>query len=226
MGIDFDVLALLGSGTLLLIYYLFLMARVKRDVDFTVHSINRRARAQWVMDVMKHHGKKDVMAVQTLRNFSMSATFKASSSILLILGTLTLSGQADDMAKTWHVFDIVGSRSADLWVLKIMCLLSVLLLAFFSFAMCLRVLNHVVFMVNLPEEDARGSLSPARVGQRLNSAGAFYTLGMRAFFLAVPLTFWLFGPLFLFMSTAGLIVALYHLDRNPMAEKHTNIERE
>ncbi|MFJ7566909.1 DUF599 domain-containing protein [Herminiimonas sp. NPDC097707] len=218
MGIDFDVLALLGSGSLLLIYYLLLLVRVKRDPEFTVHSINRKARAQWVKDVMKNYGKKDVMAVQTLRNFSMSATFKASSSILLILGTLTLSGQAENMAKTWHVLDVVGSRSADLWVLKIMCLLSVLLIAFFAFAMCLRVLNHVVFMVNLPEEDAQGSLSPVRVGQRLNSAGSFYTLGMRAFFLAVPLTFWLFGPLFLFLSTVGLIVALYHLDRNPLAE--------
>lgn len=218
MGIDIDVIALLASGLMLLAYYLFLMMRVKRDPNFTVHSVNQKARALWVMDVMRSQGKKDVMAVQTLRNFGMTATFKASSSILLILGTLTLSGQAENMARTWHVLDIAGSRAADLWVVKIMCLLSVLLVAFFAFAMTLRLLNHVVFMVNLPEADAQGSLSPQRVGQRLNSAGVFYTLGMRAFFVAVPLTFWLFGPVFLFLSTAGLIIALYHLDRSPLAE--------
>lgn len=89
--IDIDVLALCSSGLLLLAYYFYLMIRVKRDPDFTVHSVNHRARALWVKDVMSSQGKKDVMAVQTLRNFGMTATFKASSSILLILGTLTLS---------------------------------------------------------------------------------------------------------------------------------------
>lgn len=217
--IDIDVLALCSSGLLLLAYYFYLMIRVKRDPDFTVHSVNHRARALWVKDVMNSQGKKDVMAVQTLRNFGMTATFKASSSILLILGTLTLSGQAESLSRTWHVLDFAGgSRAAEWWVIKIICLLTVLLVAFFAFAMCLRLLNHVVFMVNLSQTDAQGSLSPERVGQRLNSAGVFYTLGMRAFFVAVPLTFWLFGPLFLVLSTAGLIVALYHLDRSPLAE--------
>jgi uncharacterized membrane protein len=37
---------------------------------------------------------------------------------------------------------------------------------------------------------------------------------MRAFFFAVPLVFWLFGPPFLISATVGLVIALYHLDRN------------
>src|SRR5258706_8269213 len=104
--VDVDVIALCASGLLLLAYYLFLLVRVRRDPDFTVHAVNHKARALWVMDVMRSQGKKDVMAVQTLRNIAMTATFKASSSILLILGRLTLSGQAENLSKTWHVLDI------------------------------------------------------------------------------------------------------------------------
>lgn len=38
---------------------------------------------------------------------------------------------------------------------------------------------------------------------------------MRAYYYAVPLVFWLFGPHFMLLSTLGLIVVLYRLDRAP-----------
>ena len=38
--IDTDVIALCGSGVLLLAYYLYLAMRVRRDPDFTVHSVS------------------------------------------------------------------------------------------------------------------------------------------------------------------------------------------
>jgi uncharacterized membrane protein len=56
------------------------------------------------------------------------------------------------------------------------------------------------------------------VARRLNRAGNFFAIGMRAFFFAVPLVFWLFGPPFLVGATLGLVVALYHLDRSEQAE--------
>jgi uncharacterized membrane protein len=40
---------------------------------------------------------------------------------------------------------------------------------------------------------------------------------MRAFFFAVPLVFWLFGPAFLLLATLGLIITLYQVDRSPSA---------
>lgn len=210
-----DAIVVIVCGLLMLAYYLFLVIRTRRDPEFSVHAVNHKARRLWVLDVMRHRGK-DVMAVQTLRNLEMAATFKGSSAILLILGTLTLSGQADSLAKTWHVFSPGASPAAGLWTVKILCLLTVLIVAFFAFAMTIRLLNHVVFMVNLPPEDAFGSLSPEKIAQRLNRAGRFYAIGMRAFFIAVPLAFWLFGPWFLLGATVGVIAILYQLDHNPL----------
>lgn len=205
------------SGLLVTLYYAFLVVRVRRNPDFTIHAINHRARSLWVKDVMGHP-QKDVMAVQTIRNLVMAATFQGSSAILLILGTLTLSGQAESLAKTWHVLSSGGSQSAQWWIIKIVCLLTALIVAFFAFASVIRLLNHVVFMINLPQTDALGMLSPENVARRLNRAVSFYRIGMRAFFITVPLVFWLFGPLFLVAATGGLILVLYHLDRNPLTE--------
>lgn len=213
-----DTVALGVSALLFISYYAFLISRARRDPDFTIHAINQKARVLWIAAVMKDRSK-DIMAVQTLRNYVMAATFKASSAILLILGTLTLSGQAESLARTWHALNVAGSPAPEWWIVKIMCLLTALIVAFFAFAMTIRVLNHVVFMVSLTPADAQGALAPERVAQRLNQAGAFYTIGMRAFFLTVPLVFWLFGPLFLVVATLGLVVVLYHLDRSPISEQ-------
>jgi uncharacterized membrane protein len=52
------------------------------------------------------------------------------------------------------------------------------------------------------------------VARRLNRAGNHFATGLRAFFFAVPLVFWLFGPAFLVLATLGLVAALHRLDRS------------
>ncbi|NEX60488.1 DUF599 domain-containing protein [Noviherbaspirillum galbum] len=209
-----ELLAVAFSLALLAGYYAFLVRQVRRDPDYTIHAINQRARQVWVAEVMRN-SSKDIMAVQALRNYVMAATFKASSAVLLIIGTLTLSGQAENLSHTWHVFDGAAGPAPAWWVTKVVCLLTVLIVAFFAFAMTVRILNHVVFMISIPAAEANGQLAPERVAARLNRAGKCYSVGMRAYFTTVPLVFWLFGPGLLVLASIGLVLALYILDRNP-----------
>jgi uncharacterized membrane protein len=213
---DIDTIAVLVSAALLTAYYVFLAIGTRRNHDFTIHAVNDRARLIWVRAVMQTTGN-EIMAVQTLRNMAMAATFKASSAILLIMGTLTLSAQAESLARAWQLLGIAEHAQIEWWIIKIMALLTALIVAFFSFAMSVRVLNHVVFMINVPAAEAHGALAPDRTAQRLVQAGMFYRLGMRAYFVTVPLVFWLFGPIFLIAATVGLIAVLFFLDRNPAA---------
>ncbi len=207
-----DVLAMLASLSFVAVYYAVLLARTRRDRTSSIHGVNELARSLWVRSVMGTAGK-DVMAVQTLRNFIMGASLMATTSAFLILGALTLTGQAESISRSWHVTSLFGSSSAELWILKVMCLLADFIVAFFAFAMAIRLANHVVFMVNVPGPEAHPMLSPEAVARRLNRAGSHYAAGMRAFFFAVPLVFWLFGPLFLVIASAGLVYALGRLDR-------------
>lgn len=211
-----DALAFLVSAALVGAYYLWLLAKTRRDPTYTIHGVNELARASWVRNVMANPSK-DVMAVQTLRNFIMGASLMASNAAILILGTLTLSGQAEGIARSWHVFNAMGSSSAELWIVKVLCLLVDFIVAFFAFAMAVRLANHVVFMINVPGEGAHAALAPETVARRLNRAGNHFAIGMRAFFFAVPLVFWLFGPAFLVLATLGLVFTLYRLDRHRAA---------
>ena len=72
-------------------------------------------------------------------------------------------------------------------------------------------------MINVPLTMEHRALSPRHVALHLNRAGSFYAIGMRAYYLAVPLVFWLFGPHFMLLATLVLIPILYYLDRTPKA---------
>jgi uncharacterized membrane protein len=207
-----DIMAFALSAAIVAAYYGFLNMKVRANPTYTIHGVNALARSLWVEHIMRNTSK-DVMAVQTMRNFIMGSSLMASTAALLIIGTLTLSGQAQNIAQNWHVLSLEGSFATELWIIKVMFLLVDFIVAFFAFAMSVRLANHVVFMVNVPEHDAHHNLSPKAVARRLHRAGNMFAIGMRAFFFAVPLVFWLFGPYFLLISSIGLVVALYHLDR-------------
>ena len=210
-----DLLSLALSVSMIGAYYYYLRIRVRRDPTYSIHVINESARRLWVQHVMANP-TKDVMAVQTMRNFIMVGTLMVSTATLLIIGTLTLSGQADSIARSWHAINHLGPPSAELWTLKVMCLLADFLVAFFAFTMSIRLANHVLFMINVPRELREGNdaLAPEAVARRLNRAGYMVAVGIRAFLVAVPLVFWLFGPVFLVVATIGLLLVLFRLDRS------------
>ena len=210
-----DLLALALAVSMIGAYYLHLRIRVRQNPAYSIHFVNESARRLWVEHVMANPAK-DVMAVQTLRNFIMVGILMVSTSTVRILGTLTLSGQADSIARSWHPVNYLGPPSAELWSLKVMCLLADFLVAFFAFTMAIRLTNHVLFMINVPRELREGNdaLAPEAVARRLNRAGYLMAVGIRSLFVAVPLVFWLFGPAFLAIATIGLLIVLFRIDRN------------
>jgi len=210
-----DAGALAAAIALVLAYYAYLRWQVrKRNPHYTVHAVNTLARVRWVETVMAS-GKMDVLAVQTLRNSVMAASFMASTAILLIIGVLTLSG-AEKSGELWHALNI-GTTDLRLTTLKLLLLLVDFFFAFFCFSMAVRFFNHVGYMINVPVTHGLEALAPAQVASYLNRAGTYYTYGTRAFFCCVPLVFWFFGPHFMLLAAVALLAALYRLDRPPDA---------
>jgi uncharacterized membrane protein len=209
-----DLLSFAISAALLLAYHLFLSYKLKRDAAYTIHGVNALARSAWVENIMKS-GDKEILAVQTLRNAIMGPTFLASTAVLLIVGTLTLSGQTDKLEETWHVLDVYGAKHPALWQTKVILLVLDFLVAFFGFTMAIRLFIHVGFMINVPLSMNHRPIAPAHVAMHLNRAGSFHSIGMRAYYFAVPLLFWLFGPHFMLGSTVVLIAVMFRIDRTP-----------
>lgn len=211
-----DLLSIALSTTAILVYQLYLRWRTGRDPASSAQDVMLVARAAWVESVMRE--RRDILAVQTLRNSTMSASFMASTAVLLIIGVLTLSAQGDKLSGTWHALNFLGPASVELWLFKLLVMLFDLLFAFFSFSMSVRMFHHLGYLINVPLNPPPEFGQIRHVVAQLNRAGIYYRVGMRAYYFTVPLLFWLFGPLLLVGATAMLIFFLYHLDRAPRRE--------
>ena len=195
---------------LLVAYYVHLYHKTRNDPLSTALGLARRTRALWVQAMMK--GSKDIVAVQTLRNWTMAATFLASAAILIGLGIFNLAVTADKQGELSHLIAPFSSAHPGLWLVKLIILGADFLFAFFNFTLAVRYYNHTGFMINLPV-DSSMEITVEDVIQILDRGGTHYTLGMRGYYLAIPLALWLIGPLWLLAGTLLLITILYRLDR-------------
>jgi uncharacterized membrane protein len=208
-----NALAFAISLALISGYQLYLRYRLRHDPAYTIQAINAQAREIWVESIMTHD--RDILAVQTLRNSTMAATFLASTAILLIIGVLNLMQKDDSIGALFGpVRPDQVAMSSHIWGFKLLPLLVVFFSAFFCFTLAIRLYNHVGYLINAASDKSFGP-TPTYVAQLLNRSGRYYSLGMRAYYLSVPLVFWLFGPLYLVAASIGLVIVLYHVDRAP-----------
>jgi len=208
-----DLLTFAGSAGLVLIYQYYLSWRTRRYPASSAQDVMLAARAAWVGSVMRD--RRDILAVQTLRNSTMAASFMASTAVLLIIGVLTLSAQGDKLSGTWHVLNFLGQASAEMWLFKLLMMLFDLLFAFFSFAMSVRIFHHIGYLINVPLDKGKEVAQIRKVEAQINRAGTYYRIGMRAYYFIVPLLFWLFGPIWLLGATVAVVFFMFHLDRAP-----------
>ena len=67
-------------------------------------------------------------------------------------------------------------------------------------------------MINTFEQND-ATVSEEAVTKALNHGVLHYTIGMRGFYLSVPLALWLFGSLWMLAGSLVLVTVLYRLDR-------------
>lgn len=202
-------------------YHVYLRARLRRDPSYTIQSVNNDARTAWVENIMAEKSN-GILAVQTLRNSTMAATFLASTAILLMMGTLNLMQNSGKKDSLLHALESGIAVGDDMEQIKLLILLATFFWAFFSFSMALRMYNHVGYLINASNDKHQFYPTPHYVSRLLNRSGAYYSLGMRGYYISVPLVFALFNPYYMVVASIGLIVALYHIDRAPGAQPHNS----
>ena len=216
-----DITAFSISGLLMLIYYLSLKRRTHRLPNSCVQSVNAMIRERWVKMIMTG-SNMEILAIQTLRNSVMAASFMATTATLLIVGVLNLSEKIGQWAENLQPLFSFCQTSNDLWQLKLGILLLSFAVAFYYFAMAIRFFNHVGYMINLPFDAATDQALYQQTCAYLNKAGSYYTFGIRTFFFGLPIISWFFGAYFLVFSTVCLIAGLSLLDRVPKQSATTS----
>lgn len=205
-----EILLVASTTVVVLAYHAHLYIKIRQKPLSTAIGITNHARQMWVKAVIRD--KHDILAVQTLRNQVMAATFLASSAILLSLGSFSAAFRPGVFSELSHALNLVGTKTEALWMLKLMLLGILFFFTFFNFTLSIRYYNHAGFMINsFADNDA--IVSEKAVTHVLNHGAQHYTIGMRGFYLSVPIALWLFGPVWMLIGSLVLIAVLYRLDR-------------
>jgi uncharacterized membrane protein len=189
-------------------YHVWLVRTYRREPARTALGIAHAVRERWVRTVMTE--RRDILAVQTLRNWTMAATFLASTAMLIALGLLNVAMTTPRLAEMSHLLNAVGSRSESLWMVKLTLLTLLCFAIFLNFALAVRYYNHAAFLLTL-SDDGDGAIELATLA--VHRGAVQYHIGMRGYYVTIPLALWLLGPLWFLGSVIGLIFLMRRMDR-------------
>ena len=206
----YETIMVVSTAIVIIAYHMHLYRKVRNDSLTTAIGITNHARQLWVEGVIRD--RRDILAIQTLRNQVMAATFLASTAILVCLGSFSAAFRPGVFMEVSHSLNLLGTKTEILWMFKLMLLGIIFFVTFFNFTLCIRYYNHVGFMINTFQQND-STVSAQSVTQVLNHGALHYTIGMRGFYLSVPLALWLFGPIWMLAGSLLLVGVLYRLDR-------------
>ncbi|KAE9597512.1 hypothetical protein Lal_00029982 [Lupinus albus] len=187
------------------IYHVWLLYTIIRFPSRTVIGLNEISRYQWVLSIMTDPLKNGVLAVQTIRNNIMASTLLATTAITLssLIGVF-----ASNDSDTKLVFGNKTSLNSSIKHLSIsLCFL----VAFLCNVQSIRYYAHVSFLITSPA--LKGKMDFIEyVAKTLDRGSHSWSLGLRAFYVSIPLVLWIYGPIPMFTCCCITSFILYFLD--------------
>lgn len=199
----------LGSFTLLVVYHIFWQYNfTKRPLRTTVGCADLILK-EWVANI--YDKSNSILAVQTLRNWTMASTLLASTSILLALGIMNYIFNQVNVAELSSRLRYLNSDSLYSVEFKLLLVVALYVFAFLNFSLALRTYSRVGFMLGLPKEEL-SIINKEGAAKTLIRGARHFTMGMRGYYHSIPIFCWLFGPSALLVASIILILFLFNVD--------------
>ncbi|KAJ3321837.1 hypothetical protein HDV06_003839 [Boothiomyces sp. JEL0866] len=216
---DNELIFTIASIALLVGYHIWFLWNLLYRPTNVIAGWTAKVRGAWVREILKKKGG-DILAVQTLRNWILGATFLASVAVTISFGFLAFLAQLARVVDPTTNFLLTKMINDPNIGYKCLILLVCNFCSFFSFTQSIRYFNHVGYAINIPMVDLQNDEdteeyfyeSAQHVTSLLNLGARFYTLGLRCFYFSIPSIFWFFGALPLFMSVVVLLVLVHISD--------------
>jgi len=184
----------------------FAYAQRRRPLDLA-RTAHATLREEWFEAISRQPGS-EILAVQTLRNSLMSASMIASTTVLGLMGTVTLS--ASSLAATF------GGEAGVAFTPRLaveLVLLALLFASLVSSAMSVRYYNHAGFIGGMPVgSEARQRWNPVGAAH-VHRAGLLYSWSLRNLMLVVPAVAFILHPLAGPVAAVVVVVVLFAFDR-------------
>lgn len=159
---------------------------------------------------LKDIEKKNIIAVQSLRNLVMGSTLMATTSILLSVGLGAVISSTYSVKKSLND-TVYGAHGEFMVSLKYMTILIIFIFSFFSHTLSIKFLNQVCVLVCTPQ-DTKSMITPQYLTELLEKGSVLNTVGNRLLYSALPLLLWIVGPVPVFFCSVAMVIVLYNID--------------
>jgi uncharacterized membrane protein len=201
-----DGLGLLFNLVVFTTYLWVQNRRIRNSPSATLQSEQIGVRAEWVKSIMAEG--EPLLGIQTLRNAMMGSIFFASNTMFLVIGTLSLTAQRQ-LAETWSTTYVNAAGFSPAVRIKLIILLLILLAAFFCYINAIRLFEHASVSIGVRNG------TPARVTLQINRAWWYQAMGIRCYYFAAPILFWLFGAVAFVLAGLASLALMRHFDNLP-----------
>ncbi|KAH9609840.1 hypothetical protein KSS87_014034 [Heliosperma pusillum] len=189
-------------------YHVFLWHNLKNNPSVILQGITTLKRREWLQGIKLGDDKKEMLAVQSLRNALMEAILTATITILVILSLAALANNAYKASDLMGVTPFFGSQSGRIIALKYGAASISLIISFMCSSLAIGYLVDANFLIN-----SSGEFLGREHTRTVLERGFFMgVVGGRVLCVSLTLLLWLFGPMPVVISSLALLWVLYGLD--------------
>ncbi|KAL9236119.1 hypothetical protein vseg_010823 [Gypsophila vaccaria] len=189
-------------------YHVFLWHNYKNNPSIIILGLNSLKRKQWLHGIKLGDDKKEMLAVQSLRNALMEAILTATITILITMSLAALANNAYKGSNLMSENPFFGAQTGRIIVVKYGLALIVLLTSFLCSSIAIGYFVDSNFLINSSGE----SMGRTYTGTVLETGFFMGIVGSRLLCISLTLLLWLFGPVPVIISSLCLLWALYGLD--------------
>jgi len=208
----------ISALTLLIGYHIILITITKINPQNSFQGRTGILRKQWVAHV--YNNKKDMVVIQTVRNWLLSTIHFASASLMFALGIIGYVMKDDVTNLNLHLMREVffDPNATTLYPdatfsFKLLIISFVFFMNFTNFLISNRGFIHLGLTSTVyAEENTKELVSVDWLSKLMNTAQLHFTLGVRGFYFAIPLSLWLISSKFFFGGAVCLIFILAYVD--------------
>lgn len=180
----------------------------------TLLASTNRYRRLWMVRASARENR--LVDANVVQSFTNTASFFASTTILIIGGLLALLGTTDKAIEVAREIPFVARTSILLFDLKVIVMTGIFVYAFFRYTWSMRQYTFAALLVASAPDNKAFDLDEAaredfadRAGRMAALAAETFNDGLRAYYLSFAALLWFFSPWAFALGTAGVLYVLY-----------------
>lgn len=188
---------------------------------YAVKHYHTRTNLMWTMDQIRKkwmiemlHRENRIMDATLIGNLLRSIAFFASTTILILLGIITVLGtHSTEGLQLVKALPFAIGSSAFMWEFKLLVLAVIFTSAFFKLTWAQRQYNYSCALVgaapakeHLEEKHNEYAL---RVGELISNAGVHFNSGLRAYYFGLAAVAWFINGVFFIALTMLVVYEVY-----------------